>query len=386
MILDRFPTADEFYKNYWNKKPFIVRHFIPAPVIDELVDGGTLAGFALEDEIKSRFITNNKDGVGWECQHGPFDEDHFNNLGKENWSLMVQNVEQYHPDTAKLLSYFQFSPRWLIDDIMVSFSAPGGSVGPHTDSYHTFLVQGIGKREWKISDKRIDDDCYIDNADMKILENGFQGEIFEVTVGDVIYMPPFFGHEGRTLETAMTFSVGFLGPKVSEILGDYAHYLEENEALNTRYFGDDLDLQSGEFFLSPSTQKKITNDVIAALRSDGFEKWMAGYFSVPSHERIEGMEIDNEKLSAEELFEKLQKGEVLTRPEYLKITITKSSKGGFYVSAYGDVIDVPATQNKMIECLNNGCGISLEIVENSSDKNETMKCITLFYNFNIISF
>lgn len=370
MILETFPSAEEFYKTYWGKKPFIVRGFIPADLIENLIDGDTLAGLALEDGIKSRIITNSAAGGDWSCEHGPFEEDRFSTLGEQDWSLLVQNVEQYHTDTADLLSYFQFSPRWLLDDIMISYSAPGGSVGPHTDSYHTFLVQGIGKRTWKISADQVKDDRYADNPDVKVLQHGFEGETFEVTAGDVIYMPPFFGHEGKTLEAAMTFSVGFLGPKLSEMLGDYAHYLEEHESLDKRYLGDKLDTSSAAFTLGAATQETITNDIIASLQSDDFAAWMAAYFATPTHDEIQPAEIQEGALQA---------GDVLYRPENVKLAITTSQQGGFHLAVLGEAILLPAVHKSLIENLNDGQDIAL------SDHNDALELLTALYHRNVLS-
>ncbi|MGH1456819.1 MAG: cupin domain-containing protein [Alphaproteobacteria bacterium] len=341
MILDAFPTAEEFYETYWGKKPFIVRGYIPDDVINGLIDGDTMAGLALEDGVKSRIITNSAKGKDWLCEHGPFEEERFAELGERNWSLLVQNTEQYHTDTANLFKYFNMSPRWLIEDIMVSYSTPGGSVGPHTDSYHTFLVQGMGKRTWKISNNKIVDDCYIDNPEMKVLKNGFDGEEFEVTSGDVIYMPPFFGHEGKTREAAMTFSVGFLGPKLSEILSEYAYYLEENEHLNKRFLGEGLNTDSAGFNIAPNTAKALQDDIIASIQSDDFSRWLALYFSTPSHEYIDGMDAEENHLPK---IEALKGGEGLRWPEHVKLVTTISSNGEVYVAALGKVTTITAAQ------------------------------------------
>ncbi len=387
MILETFPTATDFYKTYWGKQPFIVRNFIPSSVIERLADGDTLAGLALEEDIKSRIITNNEAGNEWACEHGPFDEDRFEDLGEENWSLLVQNVEQYHLDTAELLKSFQFSPRWLMDDIMVSFSAPGGSVGPHTDSYHTFLVQGMGKRTWKISPTRVDDDRYADNPDVKVLQHGFEGETFEVTAGDVIYMPPFFGHEGKTLETAMTFSVGFLGPKVSEMLSEYAHYLEANEPLNKRYLGETLGTDSAAFTLGATTQETIKTDVIASLQSGHFEHWMATYFSAPTHDDVENIEPreGDEVLSSDGLLTALQKGAALVRPEHIKLVITPSSTKGFHLAVYGASIHIFPAQKMVLDKLNNSQSITVNDLESSSDQDATLALLLSLYNQNVLS-
>lgn len=380
MILNKFPTPEEFYKHYWGKKPFIVRNHIPLSVINQCVDGDVLAGLALEEDIRSRFITNNTNGKGWTCQHGPLHEDHFDHLSDKNWSLLVQNVEQYHTDTAKLLEYFQFSPRWLLDDIMVSFSTSGGSVGPHTDSYHTFLLQGIGKREWKISNQKINDDRYSDNPDMRILEHGFDGETFEVTAGDVIYMPPFFGHEGKTMETAMTFSIGFLGPKLSEILGDYAQFLEENDELNTRYLGEDIDINSSKFTIGSIPKNTIKDTIISALNTEHFSRWMASYFSNSTHEEIEEQEASHQQLSVDELESALRKGQTLSRQEHIKITITKTAQQSFYISVCGNTFHLLEQYKPLVDALNLNQDISFSIINDLNETDEALSLITQLYN------
>ena len=380
MILDTLPTPEEFYKTYWGKKPFIVRKFIPADVIDTLIDGDTLAGLALEEDIRSRFITNNDEGNDWSCEHGPLDEDHFTDVGTKNWSLLVQNVEQYHIDTAKLLSYFQFSPRWLLDDIMVSYSTVGGSVGPHTDSYHTFLVQGIGKREWKISADKIEDGSYAPHAEMKVLQNGFEGEVFEVSVGDVIYMPPFFGHEGKTIETAMTFSVGFLGPQLSEILGEYAQYLETNEDLNKRYLGNALDEQSAGFAIGKQTQKLMRDDAIASLDSDDFSRWLAIYFSTPRHEDLECLDEDETCLNDDELLSELKKGKNLYRTEQVKFSIVPIDDNQIMLAVEGEQISVSAEQSALINALNKQSKIMFSDIEHCNNQDEAIRLIAFLYH------
>ncbi|TNC54510.1 JmjC domain-containing protein, partial [Klebsiella quasipneumoniae] len=35
---------------------------------------------------------------------------------------------------------------WRIDDLMLSFSVPGGGVGPQLDAYDVFIIKGTGRR------------------------------------------------------------------------------------------------------------------------------------------------------------------------------------------------------------------------------------------------
>lgn len=275
LLLDKLPDPVRFYKEFWNKKPFIVKNAIDADIMDGLITADELAGLSLEEDIRSRIVCSGK----WSCEHGPFSEEKFSTLGEENWSLLVQNVEIHHPPTKKILSSFQFSPSWLIDDVMVSYSTPGGGVGPHLDSYHVFLIQGSGKRRWKIGTQAIDAEKFIDNLDLKILKHEFDGETFEVEQGDVIYIPPYFPHSGETLKEALTFSIGFLGPSLSELLVEYGHYIEEQGEINKRYDGNELNITSSGDQMSGGEVNNFRSTLTDAIGSDHFEKWLKRYFS-----------------------------------------------------------------------------------------------------------
>jgi 50S ribosomal protein L16 3-hydroxylase len=235
LILDALPTPETFFREFWNKKPFVVRAMIPNEVTDVLIDEDHLAGLSMEEEVKSRLVRKGKQKSDWTCDQGPFEAAVFNELGEEDWSLLVQNIDQYHPQTAELLKHFNFCPRWLLDDIMVSFSPTGGTVGAHTDSYHVFLVQGKGKRRWKVANEAIQNEAYVENTSLKILKTAFDGEEITVTEGDVIYIPARFAHEGTSLEPSLTYSVGFLGPTLSEMLIEFGHYIWDKISLKALF-------------------------------------------------------------------------------------------------------------------------------------------------------
>lgn len=275
LTLPALPEPDDFYKNYWNKKPFVVRSGVPASILDGLIGADELAGLSLEEDIRSRIVQTE----GWACEHGPFEDDKFSNLGEENWSLLVQDVEKYHPPTAKIIELFGFSPCWLIDDVMVSYSTPGGGVGPHLDSYHVFLIQSTGKRRWKIGRDAILDEKYIADIDLKILADDFLGDEIEVGIGDVLYLPPYFPHAGVTTQESLTYSIGFLGPSLAELLVEFGHYIEEQGKINTRYDGNKLDGTSAGENLSEKELNNFRNMLTSAINEQEFEDWLKGYFS-----------------------------------------------------------------------------------------------------------
>jgi len=67
----------------------------------------------------------------------------------------VQSLNHILPEADALLARFNFIPHARLDDLMVSYAVPGGSVGPHFDSYDVFLLQGQGHRRWQISTQPI---------------------------------------------------------------------------------------------------------------------------------------------------------------------------------------------------------------------------------------
>jgi 50S ribosomal protein L16 3-hydroxylase len=44
------------------------------------------------------------------------------------------------------ITEFDFIPRWRFDDVMISYAATGGSVGPHFDYYDVFLLKVMGRK------------------------------------------------------------------------------------------------------------------------------------------------------------------------------------------------------------------------------------------------
>jgi len=347
MILDAFPSPEEFYKTYWNKKPFAVRGGVDPAIFETLIDADTLAGLSLEEDIKSRLIITQEGGGKWACEHGPFDDDRYENIGDKNWSF---------------------------------YSATGGSVGPHIDSYHVFLTQGMGKRQWKVSNAAIENAEYIEGQDLKVLKHPFDGETIEVTAGDVIYIPPHFAHEGITLDHAMTFSVGFLGPTQAEIFADFAYHLEQVSAQNKRYSGTDLNAESAQYSISNSAQTSLQNDLIAALQSDEFSIWLAEYFSKPTHDDIESLDMREEALSEDELIEKSRGGAKLYKPNHIKLTITQTQSGEQIIAVLGLRIPTPQKHAALIRALNENQILSGEIIEKNID------VIASLYNHFILEF
>ena len=334
--LDALPSVVEFYAHYWNKRPFLVRDAIDHAVMEGLITPDELAGLSMEETARARMVSQED----WNCKFGPFSEEDFNTAGKPPWSLLVQDVEQFHPDTAALLRAFNFAPRWLMDDVMVSFSTKGGTIGGHVDSYHVFLVQGQGARRWTIGREAVFDEKYIDGLELKILKDPIDGDSVEVTSGDVLYIPPHFAHEGTTLDDALTFSVGFLGPKLSELYGAYGQYLAEQEALDHRYEGEGLSAESAGFTLSIDAVEALRDHLAKPLSTPAFSAWLAAFFTGSSNEDIEEDSERDDRLSLAAFTEALQAGAGLIKPAYVKLALIPSPEDGYSLGFNRKAFDI----------------------------------------------
>lgn len=335
-ILDALPSAVDFYAQYWNKRPFLVRDAIDPAVMAGLIAPDELAGLSMEDTVRARLVSR----TDWACKFGPFAEDDFNTADDPPWSLLVQNVEQFHPATAALLRAFDFAPRWLMDDVMASFSTAGGTIGGHVDSYHVFLVQGQGTRRWTIGHEPVVDPQFIDGLDLKILRDPIDGNSVEVTSGDVLYVPPHFAHEGTTLDDALTFSVGFLGPKLSELYDAYAQHLAEDDALDLRYEGQGLRADSAGFALSAEAVETLRAHLDDALHTPAFARWLATVFTGSTSEDDAHHSPRDDTLTPAAFAAALQAGAVLVKPAHAKFALVPSTGSAYSLGFNRETFDI----------------------------------------------
>jgi 50S ribosomal protein L16 3-hydroxylase len=221
----RFPegvSRESFLSLIWQKKPLLMRGALidfPSPLTPD-----ELAGLACEDEIESRIVLEQGD-TPWQIRRGPFDETDFADLPDDRpWTLLVQDVDKYLPAVRRLLGAFEFLPGWRIDDVMISFANPGGSVGPHIDQYDVFLFQAEGRRRWQFGAGPVTDAPLRSDTELRILSE-FEPE-FDLVLepGDVLYLPPGVPHWGVALEDCLTYSIGFHAPSYTEMLTDWCQF------------------------------------------------------------------------------------------------------------------------------------------------------------------
>ena len=228
---------DNFLSEYWQRKPLLIRQALPG--FKSPLEADELAGLALEEEIESRLIIERKTSPYWTLQCGPFANEDFQSLPPSHWTLLVQAVDQWVPEIHDLLSHFDFLPQWRVDDIMLSYAADKGSVGPHFDQYDVFLLQGEGQRRWRLGQHCDADTPLLKGPELSILDDFKQSEEWLLEPGDMLYLPPGLAHWGIAEGQCMTYSIGFRAPSASELLNDLAtELLSQSSATDPLVYRD----------------------------------------------------------------------------------------------------------------------------------------------------
>ena len=300
-------TAREFLRDYWQKKPLLIRQAIAD--FESPLSPDELAGLSLEEEIESRLVIEHGEQP-WELRRGPFAEDTYQNLPERDWTLLVQAVDQFIPEVAELREQFSFLPSWRIDDVMISFAAPGGGVGPHFDNYDVFLLQGHGQRLWRIGQMCDADSPLLEHAELRILADFEQQEEWLLEPGDMLYLPPRLAHYGTAENDCMTYSIGFRAPSTAEVLTHYTDFIAQ--------FLTDEERYSDAGALPASDPQQIRPDAVQRLRSMLTEQlsddrlllsWFGQFMTEPRYpERLGGCAIDDA-----ELLDALHQGALLVR-------------------------------------------------------------------------
>src|SRR5215471_1176355 len=192
-------TPAAFLRRHWQKRPLLSRNAIAG--FQGILSTSDLFELAGRDDVESRIVL--RDRTRWSVEQGPFRRMHFRALPRRGWTLLVHGVNLHVQAADELMRRFAFISYARLDDLMVSYALPGGGVGPHFDSYDVFLLQGAGRRRWRIGDQR--------NLELrpglpiKILARFAPADASTLSSGDMLYLPPGYAHEGVAIDECSTY-------------------------------------------------------------------------------------------------------------------------------------------------------------------------------------
>jgi 50S ribosomal protein L16 3-hydroxylase len=214
-------SPQTFMRRHWQKKPLLVRGAWPggAPPLAR----PALFELAQQEHVESRLVR--RKGTQWQMRRGPFGKRSLPPLSQPDWTLLVQGVDLHDGAAAAMLQRFRFVPDARLDDLMISFATPGGGVGPHLDSYDVFLLQVHGRRRWRVGP--VPDRSLVEGLPVKILRHFDPAEEWVLEPGDMLYVPPLWGHDGIAEDECMTCSIGFRAPGRASLGAQLLQHLAE---------------------------------------------------------------------------------------------------------------------------------------------------------------
>ncbi len=267
-------TPAQFLRDYWHKKPLLIRQAIPE--FKALLSREALFDMAAREDVESRLITHFRQQ--WQLEKGPFPK--VPSPGKNDWTLLIQGVNLHDDAADALLQQFRFLPDARLDDLMISYATTNGGVGPHFDSYDVFLLQAHGKRRWRISAQK--DLSLVDGLPLKILKNFKPEQEFVLEPGDMLYLPPHYAHDGIAEGECMTYSIGFRAPSYQELGEAFLHFMMDSIDLKGRYADPDLTPSRSPAALSSKMVDRVMKEMekVRFTRSDVMH-FLGQYLSEP---------------------------------------------------------------------------------------------------------
>ncbi len=216
-------------RRHWQREPLLVRGAFEN-FSDPLQPREVLA-LAASDEAQSRLVQRR--GASWTLEHGPIPRARLKRLPRRQWTVLVQDTNHFCARADELLAHFDFIPHARVDDVMVSYAVPGGGVGPHVDSYDVFLLQGHGRRRWRIS--RHADHTFIPGLPLRILERFEPEDEWVLEAGDMLYLPPGVAHDGIAETECLTWSIGLRAPSDADIVTGFLDHLRDTLEVQGQY-------------------------------------------------------------------------------------------------------------------------------------------------------
>ncbi len=338
-------TPEQFLAEYWQKKPLLIRQGLPQLI--DMFEPDDILNLALDEDATARLLTQSAtkqaDKPQWHLKKSPLTEIDFGNL-PEQWTVLVQNLEQWSPDLGQLWQALDFIPQWQRDDIMVSYAPKGGSVGKHYDDYDVFLAQGYGQRRWQLGKFCDEQTEFVDGEPIRIFDD--MGEIvFDeiLEAGDVLYVPPKLSHFGVAQDDCLTFSFGCRRPNLMQIIDSLADVATNDSELFVPMILPQATQNAGE--LQVDSIDAITAQLLQLLQSNrGADIIRQAVCEVVSKRQYDAL-VPEETMDTNELMQALADGATLQTDYSSRLLYNRNNDGiSIYVNGQRlDDIDETAT-------------------------------------------
>jgi 50S ribosomal protein L16 3-hydroxylase len=342
-------SRQAFLDTCWQRRPALLRAAIDVSACRLTPD--ELAGLACEEEdVESRLIQQFADRE-WSLRHGPFEEQDFASLPPSHWTLLVQDVDKHVPEVAELLDAFDFLPDWRIDDIMISYAADHGGVGPHTDNYDVFLIQVEGRRRWQISERHYTERDLLSDCPLRVLREFHAEEDWLLEPGDVLYLPPGVAHWGTAVGDCMTWSVGMRGASDTELAAAWLEQLPLHQG--RPHLGDSISSQTdAPSLLGQNDIGHVLDTMAGALPGDSpaFRRWLGAYLTEPKP-GFEIPPVDDAGQQGALLAQWRTGAAVLRRHPWARFALIHIDAERIALCSQGEVLEQPTSAMELLQRL-----------------------------------
>lgn len=130
-----------------------------------------------------------------------------------------------------------------------------------------FLIQGEGKRRWKVITREDYSKALIPDLPIALLKEFDEDEDWLLEAGDMLYLPPNMPHYGVAEGACFTFSVGFQAPRTVDLVQNWLETFTKNKQFTKRFTDSKRQTQKnpGEI-----TQKDLAK--LSSLMLDSIEE------------------------------------------------------------------------------------------------------------------
>lgn len=365
-------TPEQFLSDYWQKKPLLIKQGLPQLI--GMFEPADILGLAIDEDATARLLTqaaSKQEGQSqWQLKKNPLTEADFDNL-PEQWSVLVQNLEQWSPELGALWQALDFIPQWQRDDIMVSYAPKGGSVGKHYDDYDVFLAQGFGSRRWQLGKFCDEQTQFVADEPIRLFDD--MGEIiFDeiLEAGDVLYVPPKLAHFGVAQDDCLTFSFGCRRPNLMQIIDSLADVATNDSALFIPMLLPQAMQASGA--LKTDSIEAIKTQLLQLLQSERGDTIIRQAVSEVVSKRQYDVLVPEEALTTDEMIAALATGATL-QADYSNRLLYTQADNDIVLYANGQRLDdLHETSIALLVRLSNGEHLSLDDME-GIDPDEVME-------------
>ena len=268
-----------FMEEYWQKKPLLIRQAFPN--FESPITADELAGLACEEEVNSRIVMEKDGEHPWFPIFGPMSDEIYSSMPESHWTLVVNDLEKYLPELSWIVDRFRFIPEWRLDDLMISYAADHGSVGPHIDLYDVFILQGQGQRRWQINTQNVADGNQVKDTPLRIQKEFQAEEEWIVEPGDMLYMPPGVSHHGVSLGESLSYSIGFRATSHADLINEFISHITQNLPPKLTYRDPDQRIQEHSNEIKQDALERVTEIFKQYLKPDHpeLQRWFGCYMS-----------------------------------------------------------------------------------------------------------